>query len=550
MSNGVRDVDVVIVGAGMGGAAIGYVLASGGARVVMLDQGPEIHPTDRPLFSNEWEFALGGDWSFDPNVRQLPHDYPVQATGFRPYLYNGVGGSTNHFGAFWHRLKPVDFRKGTEHGLEGTQDWPITYEDLAPYYDLNDQFFGVSGVPGDPSYPAREASRLPPLRHGPYAHEFARAFDKLGWHWWPGDSGILSVPYNGRLPCNLCGYCNAGCPRGSIGTAALVYIQPAVHRGLDLRPHSRVVRITTDANGAASGVEYVDLLTNKMHKVEASVVVIAANAIGTPRLLLNSTSPEHPQGLANEHGLVGTHLMLHGWLIADTWLKGPTEHYKGPATATIYCHEFYDISPDRDFVNGFAITISASFGPSLIALGGATGQTPVPWGKEHHDEFERRFNHHCYVNVQTDDLPVATNRVVLDPDLKDSSGIPGARVEYQLHENDRKVLEFARERVAELIEAVEAWAVDSEPIDEAYNPPGWHLMGTCRMGDSPENSVTDAWHRVWRVPGLVICDSSSMVTGGAANPAATVGALGLRCGYKLLEEKGKRVEAASEKPLG
>jgi choline dehydrogenase-like flavoprotein len=543
MAKGSSEADVVVVGAGMAGAAIAYVLVAGGARVTLLDQGAWIHPTDRPLFSNEWELALGREWSFDPNMRGLPEDYPVVADGFRPYLFNAVGGSTNHFGAFWHRLKPVDFRKGTEHGLEGTQDWPITYEDLAPYYDLNDRFVGVSGVPGDPSYPPREGPRLAPLRHGPYAHDYARAFDNLGWHWWPGDSGILSAPYNGRLPCNLCGHCNAGCPRGSIGTAALAYVDPALHRGLDLRPFARAVRITTDARGAATGVEYIDLRTDGMHSVDASVVVVAANAIGTPRLLLNSSSNEHPDGFGNDNGLVGTHLMLHGWMIADTWLDRPTEHYKGPATATMYSHEFYDTNPDRGFVNGFAITISAAFGPALIALGGATAQSPVPWGSDHHREFERRFNHHCYVNVQTDDLPVAANRVVLDPEAKDSSGIPGARVEYRLHENDRKVLEFAKDRVDELTEAVGAWAVDPEPIDERYNPPGWHLMGTCRMGHSPESSVTDPRHRVWGVPGLVICDSSSMVTGGAANPAATIGALGLRCAHKLLEERGRRIEA-------
>ena len=536
--------DVVVVGAGMGGAAVSYVLTDGGARVVLLDQGPRVEPADRPLESREWELSLTGEWSFDPNVRQLRADYPVRADGFQPYLYNGVGGSTNHFGAFWHRLKPVDFRKGSEHGLGGARDWPITYEDLAPYYDLNDRYVGVSGVSGDPSYPPRSAPRLPPLRHGRHAHSYARAFEQLGWHWWPGDAGIISTSYEGRLACNLCGHCNAGCTRGAIGTADLVYVDPAVRRGLDLRPNSRVVRVTTN-RGAVTGVEYIDLETDAVHRVEASVVVVAANGIGTPRLLLNSASSEYPNGLGNDHGLVGTHLMLHGWLIADTWLDSPTEHYKGPATATLYSHEFYDTDSDRGFVNGFGITVSAAFGPGLIALGGVTGQSPLPWGRDHHVEFERRFNRHCYVNVQVDDLPVPTNRVTIDPERKDSSGLPAARAEYHLHQNDRRVLNFAKERVAELTQAVGAWEVNYQPIDEDYNPPGWHLMGTCRMGGSPETSVTDAWHRVWGVTGLVVCDSSSMVTGGAANPAATVGALGLRCGRGLLEGKARRVEAST-----
>jgi choline dehydrogenase-like flavoprotein len=527
----------------MAGCALAYRLVAAGVRVTLLDQGPEIYPTDRPLFANEWEFSLGREWAFDPNVRGLPEDYPVLATGFAPYMYNGVGGSTNHYGGFWHRLKPVDFRKGSEHGLEGTLDWPLTYEELEPYYDLNDRFIGISGYPGDPSYPPRDTPRCPPLPHGPYYKTLADGFDALGWHWWPGDNAIISVPYNHRLPCNLCGHCNAGCPREAIGTASVAYARPALALGLDLRPLARAIRVTTDRRGRADGVDYVDLRTGEMHRVEAPVVVIAANAIGTPRLLLNSASSQHPEGLANENGLVGRHLMLHGWLIADFWLDEPTEHYKGPATATFYCHEFYDTDISRGFLNGFAITISAAFGPALVALGGATGQSPVAWGVDHHRAFERSFNHHCYVNVQTDDLPVATNRVTLDLEVKDPSGMPAARVEYALHENDRRALEYAAQRVAELADAVRAKHVTPQPIDERYRAPGWHLMGTCRIGTSPDQSVTDEWHRAWHVPGLVICDGSSMVTGGAANPAATIGALALRCADKLAKGKGRKVGA-------
>jgi choline dehydrogenase-like flavoprotein len=543
MSSRADERDVVVVGAGVAGGAIAYTLAKAGARVVLVDQGPEIHPVERPILSSDWEFALGREWHFDPNVRGLAQDYPVKATGFDPYMFNAVGGSTNHYGGFWHRLKPVDFRKGTEHGLESARDWPISYEDLAPFYDLNDRIFGVSGHPGDPSYPPRPSPPLRPLRHGSFFGHMARAFEQLGWHWWAGDSAIISEAYDDRLPCNGCGHCNAGCPRGSVSTATIAYITRGVALGLDLRPNTRVLRVMTDGQGAATGVECVDLESGKEERIGASLVVVACNAIGTPRLLLNSANSTHPDGLGNAHDLVGRHLMLHGWLITDVWLDERTEHYKGPATSSMYCQEFYDSDPDRGFVNGFTITVSGDFGPAFIALGGATGLNPVRWGKGHHEDFDQRFGRHLYLSLQSDDLPSESNRVTLDHELTDSSGMPAARAHYELHENDRQLLRFAAARIAEVTEAVGARAFNHADVDGPYRAPGWHLMGTCRIGTTPETSVADEWHRVWGVPNLVVCDSSSFVTGGAGNPAATVAALGLRCATHLVEQMGRKVEA-------
>jgi 2-methyl-1,2-propanediol dehydrogenase len=190
-----RDADVIIVGGGLAGSAIAATLAGAGVKVTVLEQGPWVQAGDHPTLENEWEFAATREWAFDPNQRQLISDYPITTNGFAPWLFNAVGGSTNHFGGFWHRLKPVDFRKGTEHGLEGSRDWPISYEDLAPYYDRGDRAVGISGLVGDPAYPARpDAHRLPPLRHGRYYDLAAAALEELGWHWWPADNAILSEP--------------------------------------------------------------------------------------------------------------------------------------------------------------------------------------------------------------------------------------------------------------------------------------------------------------------------------------------------------------------
>lgn len=563
MSRSDTSTDAIVVGAGMAGGAIAFLLARAGVRVTLLEQGPEIRDTDHAILRDEWEWGISREWSFNPNIRGLDQDYPVTGSGFQPYMYNGVGGSTNHYAGYWHRLKPVDFRKGTEHGLEGTIDWPITHEELAPYYRLNDRYVGVSGHAGDPAHPDREPAPCPPLKHGRYNKLVSQGLDRLGWHWWPGENAIISEPYEGRLPCNLCGMCTMGCPRGSLGTSTQAYIRRALPLGLDLRPNVRVIRVSTGSSGAVDGVELVDRETGAGSRIDAPLVVVACNGIGSPRLLLNSASPQHPDGLANDQDVVGRHLILHGYRLGDLWFDEPTEHYKGPWGAGIYCSEYYDTDTGRGAVNGMTLTFGGGFGPATSALGGVTGITPAPWGEGHRREFDQRFDHYVFAAIQTEDLPVPTNRVTLDPDETDSSGMPAAHVHYELHDNDRTLLAFGSHRVREVAEAAGARAVDLQPLDEGpgmadmasgagrapgeapneYSPPGWHLMGTCRMGSGPSDSVVDKWHRAWNVPGLVVCDGSSMTTGGAGNPTSTIGALAVRCGEQLVRDRGRKIES-------
>lgn len=542
-----ESVDVIVVGAGMAGLKIAQVLSKAGSRVVCLEQGPHVAAIDHPTFTSDWEFSVGREWAFNPNVRGLDYDFPVETNGtFQPYLYNAVGGSTNHYSAFWHRLKPVDFLKGTEHGLEGAIDWPITYEDLAEFYDQTDNEIGISGLKGDRAYPDRAtAERLPLVNHGAYASLIAAGLEKLNIHWWPADNAILTEKRGDRLPCNACGMCNLGCPRGALGTAQAAYLPSALAAGLDLRSGARVSAVTTDAQGRANGVVYTDIDSGVEKKIEAQLVVVAANGIGTPRLLLMSQDSHHANGLGNNRDQVGRYFMTHGYRLGDMWFDQSTEHYKGPFGAGPYVQEWYDTDPSHDFVNGVTITFGGAWGPATSALGGTTRTRPASWGAQHHQDFEQRFDRHVFCAIQADDLPVATNRVTLDPSIKDAGGLPAANVHYDLHENTRKLLEFGSERLREIAEASGAVGLDMQPMDDNFSQPGWHLMGTARMSADPDQGVTDKWNRVWDTPGLVVCDGSSMTSGGAGNPTSTIVALAARCADHLVKNMGKQVEASS-----
>jgi choline dehydrogenase-like flavoprotein len=518
--------DVLVIGAGMGGAAISKHLGEAGMKVVCLEQGDWVHPADHPHYHNEWETERHRGWALDPNVRKAPEDYPI--TGITtPYMYNAVGGSTAHMGGHWPRFKPVDFRKGTEHGLEGTIDWPMSYEDLAPFYAMNDAEIGVSGFAGDPAMPPRTERYSPAPPPGKVGHRVAAGFDKLGWHWWPADNAILTRGKDGRLPCNFCGDCESGCPRGSIGTGAAVYWPKALAAGVRLITNARVEKISLNSRGLASGAIYIDRATDARHEIKARIVVLCANGIGTPRMLLMSAQAGHPDGLANSNGLVGTHLMHHTWAFTDCWYEDPLDGYKGNRSATVYSTEFYDTKVERGFVNGFSIQVGRSAGPASISLGSNAGK-PLPWGDKHRQAFDERFGHHMLIYTQGEDLPIRTNRVTLDTDATDSSGLPGANVEYKLCDNDVRLTDFGTEQILRLAEAA-GGLIKADTTGTMLPPPGFHLMGSCRMGNTAEDSVTNKYNQTWDVPNLFIADGSSLTTGGAVNPTSTIGAVALRC---------------------
>jgi choline dehydrogenase-like flavoprotein len=359
---------------------------------------------------------------------------------------------------------------------------------------------------------------------GKLGETIVRGFDSLGWHWWVSDGAINAEEYEGRPACNMCGPCDLGCPIGARASADVTFWPLALRHGAELRTGCRVREITTSADGRARGVLYYDR-DGRLQEQQAPVVVLACNGVGTPRLLLNSRSAEFPDGLANRGGLVGKNLMFHPFGAVGGVFPERLDSTRGPIGSVVFSHEFYETNLGRGFVRGFGLQVVRQSGPIHTALGGFEARR-VPWGEDHHSTFAERFEHMINIGVLGEDLPEPINEVVLDPELADSHGIPAPLVRYRLSDNSQRMLDYGVARATEVLSAAGASEV---VVQSPSKPSGWHLLGTCRMGDDPRNSVVDQWGRAHDVDNLFVVDGSVFVTSAAVNPTTTIQAVALRC---------------------
>ena len=231
------------------------------------------------------------------------------------------------------------------------EDWPFTYEDLRPFYDEVTHHIGASGLEGDPSYPDAHTFPLPPLPIGKAGLRAARGMDKLGWHWWPAPNAISSRAFRNRPACQRYGACESGCPAGAKASADLTYWPDAIAAGAVLITGARVRSLTVDEKGLVAGAEFVDR-DGRWHHQGAGLTILAANGLGTPRILLNSATSAHPDGLANSSGLVGKRLMIHPYASVYGTYDEDLESHLGPAGQALQSLEFYETDESRGFVRG------------------------------------------------------------------------------------------------------------------------------------------------------------------------------------------------------
>ncbi len=515
--------DVVIVGAGAAGAAAAWRLARHGLSVTCLEQGDWVDPKSSPSTDSDWELLRQGPWNPNPNLRRGSVDCPVDASesSIEPLFFNGVGGSTVMWSCHFPRLHPSDFATAS---LDGAgDDWPIRYEELDPYYDMNERMMGVAGLAGNPAYPPMHAKRTPPVGLSPGALRVAEAFNRLGWSWWPADLSLRTG--TNVAVCNNCGPCELHCPRRAKGAADLSYWPLALAAGARLATGARVVDVET-LGGRVTGVVASD--GGALRRCKAPVVILAANGIGTPRLLLHC-------GLANRSGLVGRRLMLHPLARVTGIFEQPVEGHRGIAAGALVSHHFYETDMARGFRRGVKLQGLGSHGPALTALG-SLGRR-LPWGTRHHATFANTFGHAFSLSICSDDMPDVQNRVVLSGHLADSDDVPAPKVIYRVPGEAKAALDFGRARATEAL--AEAGAAEFIEMDSVAGA-GFHLMGTARMGDNPETSVVDRWGESHDVAGLFVLDGSAFVTAAAANPTNTIQALALRGADRIAETRSAR----------
>jgi choline dehydrogenase-like flavoprotein len=513
-------VDVLIIGSGASGAAVAWSLAETKMRILCLEQGDWMKQSDYPSTGRDYEARVFSDYATSPNIRQRRSDYPINDDNspIKVVNFNAVGGSTVMYTAHYPRLHPSDFRVRTLDGV--ADDWPIDYATLEPFFSENDRMTGVSGLTGDPAYPAHEPP-MPPLPLGKSGTKIAQTMNQLGWHWWPSDTAIATVEYDGRAPCINLGHCTPACAQGAKASTDITYWPHAIRAGVELRTNCRVREIITGDDGMATGVVYYDI--NGVEQFQpAEVVILACNGVGTPRLLLNSASGRFPNGLVNSSGLVGKNLMFHPWALVHGYVDEVMDGHRGPPLS-LWSQEFYETDRSRGFVRGYNFQFNRSIGVGTEAVNAeATGL--LPWGEGHHDAFRSLVGHRMSVGICAEDLPEAHNRVTLDPILKDHHGIPAPRIDYTIGENTNRMLDFAIDRGREILAAAGARQVN---VVRPVVLGGWHLLGTARMGNDRERSVVNAWGRCHDVKNLFIVDGSIFVTSGGVNPTCTIQAMAL-----------------------
>ncbi len=543
--------DVVIVGAGAGGAAAAWALASQGVSVLVLEAGPQFDPaSDYQLHQPDWalhDFPLHKGRhqarnSFAPMQELQPawdglRSWNRVAGRLNPgsrrmaYAYHhvrGVGGSTLHFTGEAHRMHSQALRMHSRFGVAA--DWPLAYEDLEPHYAQAEALVGVAGP--ENGWPRGRRTPYPlPAHPTSYAGQrVLAAARQLGLHWEANSLAVLSQPYDGRPGCNYCNNCSRGCPRLDKGSADITFMRKAMATGrCTLWTESPVLQIEPGQGGRVQAVLVQH--EGQRQRVATRVLVLACGAVETPRMLLLARGPAAPDGLANENGQVGRHFMeTLSWSSAGLHPQALGSHRGLPSELVCWAFNAPDSIPGVP--GGFRL--SARTGEAGFTSPASYVQRALPgWGSSLKQSLRASFGHMLAIGMIGESLPNAQTYVNLDPTQRDEFGNAVARVHAHLPDMELQRLQFAAQQCRSMLAATGVGEM-AEEYGSYDTFSATHVFGTCRMGHDPKQSVVDAHGRAHAWKNLFVADASVFPSsGGGESPSLTVYALALRTSQRI-----------------
>ncbi|MDI9848602.1 GMC family oxidoreductase [Rhodoblastus sp. 17X3] len=497
---------VVIIGSGAGGGTLGNELAQKGVNVVVLEAGAR--HTIEDFVNDEWaSFAqlawtdartTSGTWRVAKNFPNLP-----------AWIVKAVGGTTTHWAGASLRFQPHEFKALTTYGkVEGANllDWPLTLEEMEPYYTRAEDKMGVTRTGDRPGLPGNNNFKV-----------FKAGADKLGYKECnTGHMAINSVERDNRNSCQQTGFCFQGCKWGAKWSTLYTEIPKGEATGkMEVRPESRVLRIEHDDGGKVGAVVYVDK-DGKQQRQKARVVCVAGNSIESPRLLLNSASSKFPDGLANSSGQVGRNYMRHVTGSVYGVFEKPVHMFRGTTMAGVIRDEGRN-DPSRGFVGGYEFETLSLGIPFMAAF-----LDPGAWGRSFTSAMDD-YPNMAGLWIVGEDMPQERNRVTLSPTVKDKFALPVADVHFDDHPNDVAMRNHAYGQGKKLYESVGAIRTFPTP---PY--PSTHNLGTNRMSEKPRDGVVNKWGQTHDIKNLFVSDGSQFTTGGAENPTLTIVALAIR----------------------
>jgi choline dehydrogenase-like flavoprotein len=564
-----KEYDVIIVGSGAGGGMATKILSEAGLSIALVEAGPHFDPANPDQMTQmKWPYESprrgGGTTRFFGDYDQAYGGWDIEGepysqvgdSDFKWFRSRMLGGRTNHWGRISLRFGPDDFKKKSIDGLG--EDWPITYDDIKPYYDKVDKLIGVFGtkenLPNDP-----DGFFLPPPK--PRLHElfYTKAARKSNVKVMPSRLSVLTKRINNdRGVCFYCNQCARSCMAYADFSSGSVLIFPAQKSGgqIDMYVNSMVRTVTTNKEGKATGVSFINKEDKQEYKLKGKVVVLAASACSSARILLNSKSKQHPNGLGNSSDLVGKYLhdSTGGDMMAfiPELIDRKTYNEDGVGGMHVYSPWWLD-NKDLDFARGYHIEVWGGLGaPSygtgfnvnsynkFFGLNKAGG-----YGNILRSDMKKYYGSTIGLSGRGESIAQKSNYCEIDPEKVDKYGVPVLRFNYKWTDNEIKQAKHMQDTFEEVIHnmnAVPMWNKPGKESNYGLNKPGQiiHEVGTTRMGNDPKNSVVNQYEQLHDVSNVFVVDAGPFVSQADKNPTWTIMALAWRSSEYIIDQLKKQ----------